>query len=278
MSKTQILNLQKALRETVAPEIVVDGIWGSNSVKALNKYASANGVSVAAGEAMLKDYINIRFLTDEAYAKAAAKLNVPEHYIRAVAEVETNGSSFLADGRMKILFERHWFYKKLKEALTNVTVQKNVEAVLNKGPVDFRLASDILFNGVLKDYSDICNTKSGGYKGGAAEWDRLDKAMSLDIEAACQSASYGGFQLMGFNHKYCGYPTAKAMMLDLAGSESKQLMAVVTFIISQPGMLKALRAADWATFAKLYNGPNYAVNLYDTKLAKAAKKWRDNLA
>lgn len=278
MRKTQIILLQKALRETVAPEIVVDGLWGSNSVKALNKYASANGVSVSNGEALLNDYIKARFATDEAYAQAAAKLKVPEHYVRAVAEVETNGSSFLADGRMKILFERHWFYKKLKEALAKAPVQKHVESILGKGPVDARIVADILFVEVTKKYSDICNAKSGGYLGGAAEWDRLDKAMSIDIEAACQSASYGGFQLMGFNHMFCGYPTAKAMMLDLAGSESKQLMAVVTFILSQPSMLKALRAGDWPTFAKWYNGPNYAINKYDIKLAKAESKWHAELA
>jgi hypothetical protein len=30
-----------------------------------------------------------------------------------------------------------------------------------------------------------------------------------------------------------------------------------------------LKAKDWAKFAKLYNGPNYAINKYDIKLEAA---------
>ena len=34
-------------------------------------------------------------------------------------------------------------------------------------------------------------------------------------------------------------------------------------------MLAALQSKDWKTFARLYNGPGYAQNRYDEKLAKA---------
>lgn len=278
MSKTEVINLQKALRETIAPELSVDGVWGSQSIKALNNFSSAHNVNVADGETMLHEYIDMRFANDESFKQAAALLGVPESYVRAVAEVETNGESFLPDGRVKILFERHWFYKKLKEALAKPEVQKNVESMLDKGKPDPRLAGDILLNGMVKYHADICNPERGGYKGGAAEWDRLNDAMSFDIEAACQSASYGGFQLMGFNHAFCGYPTAKAMMLDMARSESKQLLAVVAFIKSQTNLLSALRKADWVAFAKGYNGAAYATNKYDTKLVTATKKWQGILS
>jgi hypothetical protein len=43
----------------------------------------------------------------------------------------------------------------------------------------------------------------------------------------------------------------------------------VRFIKINPGMLAALRAKDWAKFAKLYNGPEYMKNNYHTKLALA---------
>lgn len=281
MRASEIVNLQKALREIVASDLVVDGLWGSKSINALNTYAAKSGVSVAQGETQLKEYINVRFVTDDAFKQAAKRLNVPEHYVYAIAEVETNGASYLADGQMKILFERHWFYKKLKEALKKPEVQKNVEAVLGKGKVDERfpsLVGEVLLKMMTEHHGDICNAKSGGYKGGIGEWPRFNKAMEFDIEAACQSASYGGFQLMGFNHKACGYPTAKAMMLDLAQSESKQFLAMINFIQSEPGMLAALKKGDWAAFAKAYNGPNYSINSYDVKLLKASKKWKANLA
>ena len=34
-------------------------------------------------------------------------------------------------------------------------------------------------------------------------------------------------------------------------------------------MAEALRKKNWAAFAKAYNGPGYAKNQYDTKLAAA---------
>jgi hypothetical protein len=38
-------------------------------------------------------------------------------------------------------------------------------------------------------------------------------------------------------------------------------------------MLTALQAKNWAEFAKRYNGPAYAQNRYDEKLAKAYAKF-----
>ena len=39
-------------------------------------------------------------------------------------------------------------------------------------------------------------------------------------------------------------------------------------------MLKALKAKDWAGFAKLYNGKNYQINDYDTKLVAAYRRYQ----
>ncbi|MBV5553030.1 N-acetylmuramidase family protein, partial [Pseudomonas aeruginosa] len=41
------------------------------------------------------------------------------------------------------------------------------------------------------------------------------------------------------------------------------------FIDTDPALHKALKARKWADFARLYNGPDYKRNLYDTKLARA---------
>ena len=47
-----------------------------------------------------------------------------------------------------------------------------------------------------------------------------------------------------------------------------QLDAFATFIAREP-FLSALRAQDWARFARAYNGSGYAQNQYDQKLAAA---------
>lgn len=271
MNKSEIKLLQRALRETVAPDITVDGVYGNQTVKAMAKYCIVNGCSDHAAEQMLKKYIDSRFVNDAAYKQAAADLGVPESYVRAVAKVETNGESFLKDGRVKILFERHWFYKKLKEALQNAMVKANVAARL-KMPV--ATPTDLLLAAMVNGYPNICNPERGGYKGGEAEWDRLNFAMNIDVEAACQAASYGGYQLMGFNHKACGYSNAHEMMLALSASESKQLLAMVAFIKANPAMHACLKKSDWAGFAEKYNGSAYKENKYDTKLAAAEVEGR----
>ncbi len=52
----------------------------------------------------------------------------------------------------------------------------------------------------------------------------------------------------------------------MIGSQSNQLKAFVSFVGANNSMKKAIIAKDWATFARLYNGPDYAKNNYDTKM------------
>ena len=82
-------------------------------------------------------------------ATAAEALGVEVAAVKAVIDVESRGG-FLADGRPKILFERHLF--------SRFTGKK-----FDKPPND-----------------DIANPSAGGYKGGAAEYGRLARAIALD--------------------------------------------------------------------------------------------------
>lgn len=276
MSKSEIKQLQRALRENVAPSLVVDGVWGNSSIKALEQYAQTTGTNTNGAMFLLHKYSDLRYVNDDAFTQASKALGVPQSYVRAIQEVETTGASFLPDGRVKILFERHWFYKKLKGAIaSNPSALANVAAKLGSASKDV----ETLMTQMVQKFGDICNPTRGGYQGGSAEWDRLNKAMDFDIEAAAQAASYGGYQLMGFNCKACGFNTAKDMMLALAVSESAQFLAMIAFVKSNPSMWAALKAANWAKFAEEYNGSAYKDNKYDTKLIAAEKTWRpENVA
>ena len=133
-------------------------------------------------------------ISEQAFAEAAEDLGCEIAAIKAVAEVESRGDGFLQDNRPKILFERHIF--------SRTTGRK--------------------YDG---SHPDISNRKAGGYQGGAKEHDRLKEAMALDEEAALKSASWGRFQIMGFNHAACGYDSVQDFVAAMEESEDEHLQA-----------------------------------------------------
>ena len=97
----------------------------------------------------------------------------------------------------------------------------------------------------------------------------LTKMVALDVDAGFAACSYGRFQILGSNYKACGFTSPMEHALTHAVSEEAQLQAFESFVTSNAKLLQALRTQDWATFARLYNGPSYAANKYDTKLSSA---------
>ncbi|KFK92204.1 MULTISPECIES: N-acetylmuramidase family protein [unclassified Serratia (in: enterobacteria)] len=180
-------------------------------------------------------------LTSQDYQRAAALLGVPGAAVQAVAEVESAGAGMLPDGRPKILFERHVFRRLL----------------LEKG---------IKVDGLPVD---LVNSAAGGYSGGAAEHERLARAAKIERECALQSCSWGAFQIMGYHWKLLKYRTLQAFINAMYRGDAAQLEAFVRFINANSVLVKALRMLDWAAFAKSYNGPGYASNNYDKKMAAA---------
>lgn len=86
-------------------------------------------------------------------------------------------------------------------------------------------------------------------------------------EAACLSASFGGPQIMGFNHAIVGHDSAAQMFRAFARSERWQVLAFFDFCAAKD-ILPALKAHDWAAFASLYNGAGNAA-AYAAKITAA---------
>lgn len=191
-------------------------------------------------------------LTEQDYVEAAALVGAEVAAVKAVCEVESRGKGFLADGRPKILFEGHVFWRQLEKKGTDV------KALAEK-----------------KEYADILYpkwTKIHYCLNSADEYGRLGRARAIDEEAALLSASWGLLQIMGFNHQSCGFATVGAFVEAQKRSEGEQLKAFCRFVASNPKMKKALVERRWAVFAELYNGSGYAANRYDTALAQAYAK------
>lgn len=191
----------------------------------------------------------MKLLTDDNLRAAATALAVSLAAVRAVVEVESNGRGFLADGRPKILFERHVMYRRLRDKHgLSLAVQMS-----QRSP-------------------GVVNRSMGGYVGGAGEHERLDLAAQIDRECALESASWGLFQIMGYHWQALGYPSLQAFINAMYRNEGAHLDAFVRFVRLDPTLLQALRRHDWETVARLYNGPAYARNAYDTRLAEAHQR------
>jgi len=256
-----VLMLQKNLNKHGA-SLVPDGHYGDATEAAVRAYQVKVGL-VADGIAGTKTQTSLaggecsHLLRNNDLVAAAERLGVPLASIYAVNEVESKGKGFLDNGKPVILFERHIMYRQLAAA---------------------RHAGDDLDE--LKRHADqlavanpaLVNPKPGGYIGGTAEHQRLAMARLIDETAALESVSWGAFQIMGFHWKRLGYASVHAFVAAMTAGESQQLDGFTRFIETDPALHKALKARKWAEFAKLYNGPDYLRNLYDTKLQRAYER------
>jgi hypothetical protein len=177
----------------------------------------------------------------------AKKYDLEPAVILAIQSVESGNNGYLADGRPKILFEGHVFWRMLKSA--------------GKNPADYVKGNeDILFE----------KPDRSKYTRGASEYARLEKAEKIDRVAALKSASWGEFQIMGFNHKTVGYPDVDSFVESISQPGAGQIRAVLTFMDNNE-LLPLVRGLNkqWAKFAAAYNGAGYKKNQYNTKLQKA---------
>jgi hypothetical protein len=193
----------------------------------------------------------VSFITRQDHVAAAKRLGVEVAVVKAVTAVEARGSGFIKNTDMPaILFEGHWFHR----------FTRGVHAARHP---------HLSYASWTKQF----------YKGGRGEYDRLVEAISISDgpESALKSASWGLFQIMGFNHELAGYADVRAFVNAMATSEGAQLDAFVSFVLAQPAMADHLREKRWAEFARRYNGPGYQQNQYDVKLASEFTRARHQM-
>jgi hypothetical protein len=77
---------------------------------------------------------------------------------------------------------------------------------------------------------------------------------------------------MGENYAMAGFPDVEQMVAAMSESEDRQLAAMGNFLMSSR-LNVPLQAHDWASFARGYNGANYAINRYDIRLNGEFQKY-----
>lgn len=195
-------------------------------------------------------------ISDADIAHLADSLSCHPADLEAIAMVESGGFGWFADGRIKILFEKHWFYK----YLDGTTRANAVKAGLAR--------------------SSWVSPKQGGYNDQATEADRyelLEKALKVNREGAFKSISIGTYQIMGFNHRVCGYMTAEDMFHAFCKSETNQLAAFASFLKSK-SLVSAIQRRDFAAVERGYNGGGlngvYAARMKAESDKLRAGKWK----
>jgi hypothetical protein len=187
--------------------------------------------------------MNSQKLTLSDFETGAREMRCEPEAIMAVFSVESNGSGFLPSGKLKILFERHKFYKYADKSKRDEWARK---------------------------HPNICNKKWGGYYGGEDEYKRFSFAFSLDKHAALMSCSIGAGQTMGFNYALLGFRTVDEMW-DYAKTGERAQLDLFLRYCRETGLGDELRRLDWAGFALGYNGKDYERNNYDQKMSRAYK-------
>ncbi|SFT49880.1 Peptidoglycan-binding (PGRP) domain of peptidoglycan hydrolases-containing protein [Algoriphagus locisalis] len=257
--------LQELLRK-IGYETPSSGYFGIETEVAVKDFQSKNQL-VVDGEVGIKtwtllfdktkpaDVFGSIFLSEQDLIDFAKRYQVDLAAVKAVNEVESSGKGFFIDGRPKILFEGHIFWRQLKARGIN--------------PEDFANSTNehVLYKSYTKKH----------YLGGSREYERLEQAASISPdprfrEAALASASWGSYQVMGFHAVPLGYPSVQQFVDDMYIHERNHLEVFGRYILKN-GCLDYLQAKNWAKFAACYNGPAYATNKYDEKMAKAYLKF-----
>ncbi len=223
--------------------LVIDGIVG---VKTWSKL-------LAAEQEFIK--FNNKLLSEQDLIDFAEQYNLEIATVKAVNEIESSGKGFLNDGRPKILFEGHVFWRELQKR--NI----NPEPLLNEQ------SKNVLYKKWTKIY----------YLGGTKEYSRLEEAARLldskEVHnAAYCSASWGAFQIMGYHYQSLGYNDIDTFVAKMYEHEREHLKAFGKFLEIN-NLIIHLQNKNWAKFAKGYNGPSYKLNKYDIKLANSYKKY-----
>ena len=148
-------------------------------------------------------------LTNEMIADIARKNQIDPAALLAVKEVESNGGGFLPNGKPKILFEGHIFYRLLAQSVNAASL-----------------------NQLCKQYPNIVypTWNRSKYFGGDREYIRLANALSINHAAALKSASWGMFQIMGMNYAQCGCKDVDEFVGKMKSSEEDQLMLTIRFL------------------------------------------------
>lgn len=180
----------------------------------------------------------------------AEEIKVPPAALLAVVDVESGGRVFArVNGKNEplIRFEGHYFDRFLR----------------GEPRIKARKAG-------------LANPVPGRVRNGrsqASRWKKLDRAIDINRVAALSSCSWGVGQVMGAHWKWLGYGSVDALVAEARSGLAGQVRLMARYI-DKANLIHALRSQNWRKFARVYNGPAFAKNQYDVKMAQAFDRYQ----
>lgn len=171
----------------------------------------------------------------------AKRYGIPVETAQAVLQVESGGQGFSPDGRMVIRFENHVF---------DIYYADHEQFAAH-----YRYGSPPWTGHLWRPGKGVWNPVHTGKQ--ESEWDAFEFACTLQESNAMYSISMGAPQIMGFNHKSCGYTTVQGMYNAFSTSVHSQVEGFFKYL-QNSGALVALQNQDYLRFATLYNGSGQA--------------------
>ena len=181
----------------------------------------------------------------------AAKHQIDPRLLQAVIKVESDGTA-LVNGRPVIRVEVH----RLEREARKMGKSRDLARRLTRIPVNAK--DEEPWKNHLLDGAPLHGQRGETLaQGQRREHEALAYARELlGDEPALRSTSIGLGQIMGFNAKTAGYPSALAMYEDAKRGKDAQVEQFLALVEADKGgkTLAALQAGDLPSFAYYYNG------------------------
>jgi hypothetical protein len=222
-------------------------VWHIHPLGLVENFAGIkrHPVIINEGERVELEFLDLNdgeTISEEEFAAAASDIGCEVAVIKAIAQVESGaGGAYFNysdwDRVPAILFERHKFHHYTNGAYDSVDANISHSSVSSRA---------VAYPGI------------NGYWASKYQYQRLLKAYALDKTAALKSASWGRFQLMGFNWKTVpGVTSVEDMVMKFGASEKWHLRGLVGFIKSNSTLRNATINKNWLAFANCYNGTGH---------------------
>ncbi|HST81651.1 MAG TPA: N-acetylmuramidase domain-containing protein [Kineosporiaceae bacterium] len=259
LDRATLAALQTRLPEAPATDVTMFTQVITDLLGAGTNMQAEDAIDLANLRGLDRTMAKIYNLRGQFIAEQATALGISTHAAAGIMKAESGGATFSASTDKAIIrFENHVFWREWGHS--NATTFHQHFRFHTPG-------QNWLGHEFRVDPAGAWETFHGDQD---KEWQAINLAAGLSgQEPAFRSASWGAGQIMGFNSASVGFTSAVDMATAFNASERRQVASIFEFI--QAGHLEAaVRADDFLTLARRYNGSGQAAHYAAVISANAA--------